>query len=282
MLSSACKAPLSSTQIGNNRISKVGIQTYTLRDIFEQDPMTTLKMIKTIGYDYVELNGRNFEQVPAPKLKDMLDEVGLSSPASHISLDMIKGDMSELMQTAKVLGVEYLTIPWISDDIRSFEDWKSHARLMDSAGQKLRDNGFKLAYHNHQFEFIDLGGGTTAMDILLNDTAKENLAFQLDIFWAYLAKIDITALFQQHSGRFKLCHIKDMTKDRDMYQTANNLEITQNIMVDVGEGVIPFESYFALNDISGMEYFVVEHDNPKQPYKTAITTSYNAVKAMRF
>jgi len=266
----------------NGKISKVGIQTYTLRESFMKDPRATLKMIKDVGYDYVELNGRNFSQVPAEILKDMLDEVGLPSPASHISLDMIKGDMSALIQTAKILGVEYLIVPWINDDARGLNDWKSHASLMNVAGKELRDNGFKLAYHNHQFEFFNLGGGTTAMEILTNETAPENLSFQLDLFWAYLGDVDIPALFKQHSGRFKLCHIKDMTADKAKYQNADYGEIGKNIMVDVGEGIIPFENYFALNDISGMEYFVVEHDNPVKPYKNAIATSYNAVKAMRF
>ena len=53
-------------------------------------------------------------------------------------------------------------------------------------------------------------------------------------------------------------------------------------MVNVGEGIIPFESYFALNDISGMEYFIAEHDSPQKPFLNAVSTSYEAVKAMRF
>jgi len=279
MLATGCKATSLPAQ---NKISEVGLQTYTLRESFTQDPMATLKMIKEVGYDYVELNRRNFDQVPARKLKDMLDEVNLPSPASHISLDMIQGDLSELMQTAKTLDVEYLIVPWINDDARRLENWMSHAKLMNSAGEKLRDNGLKLAYHNHQFEFVDLGGGTTAMDILLNETAPENLCFQLDMFWAYLGDVDIPALFRKNPNRFKLCHIKDMTSDKLKYQNADYGDISKNIMVNVGEGILPFESYFALNEISGMEYFITEHDNPSTPYRNAISTSYDAVKAMRF
>jgi len=249
MLGAGCRPQ---TRAVSGKINKVGLQTYTLRESFQKDPMETLKMIKDVGYDYVELNGRNFAQIPAEILKDMLEEVGLPSPASHISLDMIKGDMSALIQTARILGIEYLTVPWINDDARGVNDWKSHASLMNTAGEKLHDNGFKLAYHNHQFEFVDLGGGTTAMDILMNETAPENLSFQLDLFWAYLGDVDIPALFKQYSGRFKLCHIKDMTEEKSKYQNADYDEIGKNIMVDVGEGIIPFESYFSLNDVQNM------------------------------
>jgi len=59
-------------------------------------------------------------------------------------------------------------------------------------------------------------------------------------------------------------------------------EIVKNLMVNVGEGTLPFERYFAMNDISGMEYFIAEHDNPPSPYKTSIQTSYDTVRNMRF
>ena len=282
LLTTGCKARSSPLNTGTRQIKKVGIQSYTLRDVFEQSPIAALKMIKNAGYDYVELNSRNFTSRSPEALKAMLDEVGLPAPASHISLDMIKGDMSELIYKANTLGIEYLTVPWINQDARNLEDWRAHADVMNSAGEKLRDNGFKLAYHNHQFEFTDLGGGTTAFDILLNEVAEENLIFQLDLFWAYLGKVNIKSLFEKNPGRFKLCHIKDMTKGRDLYQNASYEEIGKSIMVNVGEGIIPFESYFALNDISGMQYFITEHDQPLKPYENAIATSYQAVKNMRF
>jgi len=50
------------TKVGQRKLETIGLQTYTLREIFEPDPVGTLKMIKELGYDYVELNGRNFAE----------------------------------------------------------------------------------------------------------------------------------------------------------------------------------------------------------------------------
>jgi len=83
----ACGDTGSAVKLGQRKISKVGIQTYTLREIFEPDPKGTLEMIKAAGYDYVELNERNFVSRGAQELKDMLDEVGLPSPATHMNYD---------------------------------------------------------------------------------------------------------------------------------------------------------------------------------------------------
>jgi len=59
-------------------------------------------------------------------------------------------------------------------------------------------------------------------------------------------------------------------------------DIGSQLMVNVGEGETDFEALFALNDISGMEYFITEHDHPKMPYRNAIEISLNAVRNMSF
>ena len=263
------------------RVSKVGLQTYTLRTAFEENPLATFKMIKDAGYDYVELNGRNFEKLGVADLKAMLDDIGLYAPASHISLASLS-DIDALAGQSKVLDMKYLVVPYIDENARKLEDWKAHAALMNRAGEQLADKGVKLAYHNHQFEFEDLGGGTTAMDIILGDCAPENLAFEIDFFWAALADVDIPALFKANPGRFKLCHIKDMGPNKADFVGASYEEMTSKLMLNVGEGNIPFEKYLALNDLSGMEYFVAEHDSPSIPYSEAIKISHDAVRGFRF
>ncbi len=268
--------------IAQNKITKIGLQTYTLRDVFETDPMGTLKMIKAAGYDYVELNSRNFAERSAAVLRGMLDEAGLPAPVTHISLDMIKGDLSGLIQTAQILDIEYLVVPYIGEDMRTLEHWKAHAKIMNAAGEALRDKGFKLAYHNHQFEFEDLGGGTVAMDILLNECKEDNLIFELDMFWAVLGNADIPALFKANPGRFKLCHIKDMGPNKADFIDGNYEDISSKLMKNVGDGILPFETFFALNDVSGMTYFIAEHDAIPKPYAASLSQSYNAIKAMRF
>lgn len=53
-------------------------------------------------------------------------------------------------------------------------------------------------------------------------------------------------------------------------------------MANVGDGTLSFEKFFEANEISGMRHFIVEHDRPDKPFKTAISTSLASVRAMRF
>ncbi|WP_026940762.1 sugar phosphate isomerase/epimerase family protein [Hellea balneolensis] len=270
-------------EVASGKIDKVGIQTYTLREIFEPDPVGTLNMIKDVGYDYVELNGRNFSERSPTDLAAMIKDAGLYSPATHVSYDAAVNNPEALAKICQILGCDFAIIPWVDEGQRSKEDWVRHAAAFNAAGEIMKDNGVRLAYHNHQFEFDDLGGGETAMDILLDQTSPDNVHFELDLFWSALASIDVPALFKKAPGRFKLCHIKDMKGDpKPYYESRDYGKISNQLMVNVGEGTLPFETYFALNDVSGMEYFITEHDNPVKPFRKSIKTSYDTVRAMRF
>ncbi len=268
----------------SRRVEKAGLQTYTFRNALAQDFKGTFEMIKAAGFDYVELNERNYQDSSEDTLKALLDDLGLPCPATHISYDNLKNNVAGLIKTAKILGCEYMILPYIGEDQRSLEQWKQHALLLNSAGEQLADAGVKLAYHNHQFEFDDLGGGTTAMDILMHETDPRYNNFELDFFWANLAKIDIPALLRQYPGRFPLSHIKDMkgTPDKAIAENYSYEKIHQTLMVDVGLGDTPFEDYLALNDISGMKYFIAENDGPKMPYDQSARNMYKGVKAIRF
>ena len=271
------------TKVATSKIDKVGIQTYTLREIFEPDPVGTLTMIKEVGYDYVELNGRNFAKTSVEDLAVMVKDTGLYSPATHISYDNAVNMPEATAKACQTLGCKFAIVPWVDEAQRKKEDWVRHAKAFDEAGKIMRENGVRLAYHNHQFEFDDLGGGETAMNILIEQTSPENLDFELDLFWAALASSDVEGLFKKGQGRFKLCHIKDMKGNPKAFvESRDYADIVKNIMVNVGEGELPFESYFALNDISGLEYFITEHDNPAKPFRNSIKTSHDAVRAMRF
>lgn len=282
MLAAGCKPSVIPAD-GSRKISKIGLQTYSLREALAVDFVGTFQMIKEVGYDFVELNGRNFADRAPSELRKILDDAGLPAPASHVDYTSLSDTPEQLAETAATLGCDYVILPWLSDDQRSKEDYKRHADMLNRAAVVLSAANIKLAYHNHHFEFFDLGDGVTGMDILLAETDPALVSFELDFFWAALANVNITKLFAAHPGRFKLCHIKDMAGEPSPYATSLDFETTiQDLMVNVGEGTLPFETYFAENSVSGLEYFIAEHDNPPQPFRQSIQTSYDAVKAMRF
>ena len=283
MLLSGCMSGAATSVSTARQIDQIGIQTYTLREAMGEDFVGTLQMIKDVGYDYVELNGRNFADRKPSELRALLDDIGLPSPITHADYDSLANRPAELADIAGELGCEIIVLPWIGDDQRGLDDYKRHAEMLNNAGAVLKASGMNVGYHNHQFEFFDLGGGQTGMEILLSETDPDLVDFELDLFWAALTGTDIVGLFEKHPGRFKMCHIKDLAGDTTNFRNSLDFAtIVGTLMKNVGEGELPFESYFAANEISGMKYFIAEHDNPPKPFRESIQTSYDSIAAMRF
>ena len=283
ILLSGCNSggPVSVTP--KQQIDQIGIQTYTLREAMGEDFVGTLQMIKDVGYDYVELNGRDFADRSPAELRAILDDIGLPSPITHADYDSLANRPAEIADVAGALGCEIVVLPWINDDQRSLDQYKQHAEMLNNAGAVLKSTGMSVGYHNHQFEFFDLGDGQTGMEILLSETDPDLVDFELDLFWAALTGTDILGLFDQHPGRFKMCHIKDLSGDATKFRNSLDFAtIVGTLMENVGEGDLPFETYFAANDVSGMKYFIAEHDNPPKPFRESVQTSYDAIAAMRF
>lgn len=269
--------------VGLRKLDQIGIQTYTLREALGEDFVGTFEMIKEVGYDYVELNRRNFDGRSVAELKAILDGTGLPAPASHMSYDNFSDMPQQSADMLAEMGCKYAILPYLNDDQRGLDDYKRHAEVLNAAAEIMRRSGVGVAYHNHQFEFDDLGDGVTGMDILLSETDPALVDIEIDLFWAILGRADLPALFRANPGRFKLSHVKDMTSAVEDYRDSLDFpKITTELMVNVGEGVIDFGEIFAMNDVSGMRYFIAEHDNPKMPYRESIATSYETLRDLRF
>ena len=254
---------------------EIGLQLYTLRDEFLKDVKSTLEKVALSGYTTVETYGFSindqFWGLSPIELKKILDTNGLKAVSGHYNLGsfLYDGNLEEVkaaIEAAKVLNSEYLTIPWVDEPFRrNIEDYKKIAFRLNEAGKMCADSGLKLAYHNHDFEF-QKHDGITGYEILLKETDKNLVDFELDLYWVVRSGNDPLQLFKENSERFKMWHVKDM----DKFNQALNTEI--------GSGSINFKSIFKVVKLSGMKHFFVEQENNYSPnIFDSIKTSYNFV-----
>lgn len=240
----------------------VGLQLYSLRDELPKDVKETIAKVAKAGFKEVETYGFSIKDqfwglTPA-EFKKLLDDNGLTAPSGHYGLGsyLTDGNTEELkaaIAAAKVLGSEYVTIPWLDESIRkSADDYKKIAVKINEAGKLAKEAGIRLAYHNHNFEF-DKQGDTTGYEILLKGTDKNLVDFELDLYWVVRSGNDPIKLFKENPGRFTMWHVKDM----DKADPALNAE--------VGTGSINFKPIFADAKLSGMKHFFVEHETNYKP-----------------
>jgi len=240
---------------------KTGLQLYTLRDMMEKSVADTLKLVAGVGYGDVEFAG--YFGHSAADIRKLLDANGLAAPSVHVPLEVLRSALPQVIKDAKVIGHQYIVLPWISEEQRgdSVDNYKKLAVELNGFAKPIKDAGLQLAYHNHDFELTPVKGGLP-YDVLLSETDQDLVKMELDLFWAVKAGVDPLKLFAANPGRFPLVHVKDMAKD--------------GAMVDVGTGTIDFKAIFAKAEQAGIRHQFIEHDNSNNRI-TTIRQGYQAL-----
>jgi sugar phosphate isomerase/epimerase len=246
-------------------LDRIGVQLYSVRSLMEKDFAGTLKAVADVGFEEVEFAG--YFDHPPEEVKSLLDRLGLAAPASHVSIDSLRGDLAGTIEQARAVGHDYLICPWLAPEERlSIESYKTVAGFFNEAGKACRDAGLRFGYHNHDFEFETVDG-QLPFDVLLDETDPDLVDFELDLFWITKGGKDPFWYFDRYPGRFTLCHVKDMAENGQM--------------VEVGAGRIDFKAIFARAEQAGLEHFFVEHDDPQDPL-ASIKASHDYLEALRF
>ncbi|MGI4020395.1 MAG: sugar phosphate isomerase/epimerase family protein [Janthinobacterium lividum] len=255
---------------------KTGLQLYSLRDEIGSNIKGVIAKAAKAGYQELETYGydpnKGFFGLTPTEFKQTLSANGMSTPSGHYGIDSYLGTGNEevlkvYIDVAKTVGQEYLTIPYIGADIRkSVDDFKNLAEKMNRAAELCKKSDLKIAYHNHDFEFMPIDG-TMLYDVLLKETERKLVSFEMDIYWVVRAGQDPIKLINQHHGRFSMWHIKDMDKGNKELNT------------EVGNGSIDFKKIFAKAKTSGLKHIFMEQENFTKidPYKS-ITQSASYIK----
>jgi len=256
----------------------IGVQLYSVNAELGADLDTTLASLADIGYRTVE--SANFAaQLEPAVLRAALDRVGMRCASAHLPLPQLTGDLPGAIAEARSLGARYVvaSAPWVEDGARftgalahhtSFEkafaalmqgmteaDWRWNARQLNRAGAALVDAGLQLAYHNHGFEFRDLGGGT-AYDLLLEATDPDLVSLELDCGWLVNAGQDPCVLLRRLRGRVRLLHLKDLKRP------AADAAAFELDGVHCGGGIIDWSAILRAADTAGVEHCFVEQEPP--------------------
>ena len=255
---------------------KVGLQLYSLRDEIGTDIKSVIAKAAKAGYQELETFGydptKGFFGLKPNEFRETLAANGMTTPSGHYGLDSYLGTANEevlkvYIDVAKSAGQKYLTIPYLGAELRkSVDDFKNLADKMNKAAELCKKSNLKLAYHNHDFEFKPVDG-TMLYDVLLKETERKLVSFEMDIYWVVRAGQDPVKMIDQHPGRFHMWHIKDMDKSKPDLNT------------EIGSGNINFNSIFAKAKKAGLEHIFMEQENFTNidPYKS-ITQSANYIK----
>jgi sugar phosphate isomerase/epimerase len=228
----------------------IGVQLYSVRHDCEKDLPGTLKALKGFGYEAVEFAG--YYDRTAADMRRLLDDNGLKCCGTHTGLDTLEGDaLAKTIEYNNTIGNRLLIVPGIPEERRkTADDWRKLAALFDSIADKATPAGMRVGYHNHNVEFVAMGG-STPWDIFFGGT-KKAVVQQIDTGNCIEGGGDPVALIERYPGRTASIHVKEFSKTKpDAF---------------VGEGDVPWKDVFeACETVGGTEWYIVEYEHESQP-----------------
>lgn len=203
--------PATAAQPEAGSLAPLGVQLYSVRDdIGPADLTATLRRLAAMGFTHVE----PYRILDAPgALAAALRETGLAATAAHANV--LTADQNAYLAAAEQLGLDTLIVPWTEpDSIADRAGVEALAAAINAAAARAADQGIRVGYHNHDFEFRQQVDGVQAYQIL-TDALDDRVVLELDTFWASMGGADVFELIPALAGRLRYVHVTNEPPDDD-------------------------------------------------------------------
>jgi len=246
---------------------KIALQMYTLRDVGSAEQQ--FAMAHKAGFRHVEIVGAH--DLSAKQLSSLLEKNDLAVTSAHVQLSTLESDFDQTVAFNKSVGNSTIVLPWIEPKERpdSVQGWIDFARRLDATGAKLHREGIQLAYHNHDFEMKKYAE-ITALEIILNHSSRDNLKLEMDAAWVSRGGQDPVKFLKAYPGRIYAIHAKD--------NASIGVRDDEMNFAPPGEGLLDWSAILSASKESGVRWFIVEHDKPKDVW-SIITSSLSNLRA---
>ncbi len=229
----------------------IAAQMYTVCSYLKtpQDIAKSLKKVKSIGYEAVQLSGLG--PIDTAELRKMMDGEGLICAATHEGMDMILNEPEKVVEKLDQLGCVYTAIPHPGGiDLANEAVVAGWIRRINEAGKVLLEGKKVLTYHNHHIEFRKLNG-KTILDMIYDGTEARYLQGEIDTYWVQAGGGDPVAWCEKLKNRLPLLHLKDMCINAE----------TKQVFTEIGQGNLDFKRIISVAEKSGCKWFIIEQDS---------------------
>lgn len=233
----------------------VAVQLYSLRH-FSEDFATQIATVAQMGYPGVELVGMS---IGADDAREILAQHKVKAVSAHVSFQALGEDIDKVIRFHQTIGNPWLIVPAPPQDVReanTVDGWVNLAQTLEDFGRRLLDEDMRMGYHNHRWEMAELEG-KRVIDWMMEATSTDYLFFEPDLAWVAAGGGDPEEILKQYAGRCPRVHVKDLAP------TGQNED--EMGLADVGHGTLNWDSLLPTARAAGAEWYVVEHDKPKDP-----------------
>lgn len=230
----------------------IGLQLFSVREQFAEQPEATLHAVADMGYEGVEFAG--MLKWTATELRQMLRQTGLVCYGWHMPVKLLEEKpLEEIIAYNQELGCRSIIAPSLG--AQTAEQWLQEADRFNQLAETLAPLGMETGFHNHHREFSPLENGKTAWDIFFSNT-RDDVVAQLDLGNAICGGANVLQLLRTYPGRFKSLHLKPYSKQ------LGSQDLRQGFAASIGQDDVPWREVFQIAATSGgTKVYIVEYES---------------------
>jgi len=249
---------------GGNKIP-VGLQLYSVRNECGKDLVGTVTAVSKMGYKGVEFAG--YYGRSAKDLRKLLDDVGLKCCGTHIQIDTLLGDnLAKTVEFNKTIGNKFLIVPGLADKYRkNKEAWQKTADLFSEIAEKVKPEGMKVGYHNHNVEFKPMDG-EVPWNIFFGKASKD-VVIQFDTGNGVAEGGHPMKFIDKFPGRVASLHVKPFSRKKP------------NAIIGDPADELPWKEIFAICETTGgTEWYIMEYEKDAYPPLVSVEKTIETMK----
>lgn len=229
---------------------KISVQIYSLREAGDLD--TQLALARSCGFTWVETVATHDLSPQAFADKVAAHELQVSS--MHAALALLEADMASVIEACRLTRCPLVVMPWLPMGERppTAAGFRALGQRLAALGDALRPHGVQLAYHNHDFEFLQYEG-RTALEWIFSAVTPAQLGWEADLGWVSRAGADPQMWLDKFADRLAAVHAKDMAAPR--------MALEEDGWTTLGQGIVPWAALLAQLK-TRTDLVVFEHDHP--------------------
>ena len=194
---------------------KFGIQTYSIREDFAEDPQRALMKVKEIGFDGVEIN-LNISCAPSASfLKEVLDKTELECFGLLVGWnDMQPDSIDKTIKYAKEIGTNFIVIGSVPTSlVTTHYEAMVAVKYMCDILEKMNSCGILTGYHNHDIDFTHTIDGKPFFEYIFDNTPEEFIML-LDTGNTKAGGYEPHEILKKYPNRSPYLHIKGYSKEK--------------------------------------------------------------------
>ncbi|MBQ1376787.1 MAG: sugar phosphate isomerase/epimerase [Lachnospiraceae bacterium] len=258
----------------------------------DMDPFEALEKLAAMGYKGYEVvmmaQGRDMATGKAKYTEEQalakLREVGME-PLTAFMMAGPDGeyDVKAIAEQAHRLGVDRATsmVSTVAqyrfgrlDEPLAYDEAMAEVERLERAAVALKKEGVKVAFHNHDEEFLQCYKGVPYYYLMA--AYSDELKFELDTGWCTYAGFDPVQVMTQLGDRLCAVHIKDF-QDGGVEQVRPKRTIVMPRFTTPGTGHLNLKGVLQKALDMGIDYAIIEQDfmYNLDPLATAQAGYYN-------